>query len=132
MLCFPMLAKINFVKHNTIKDNFKKKVIIDEFGNVKPRTIASTEVSIIDLVTPVARESPVFNFDDNLSTGLAAPKFDGRRRLSTIDLTSPGPQTQASFVFFLPQKFCGNSSKLLRKSFVSMGVQGCLLFLFLL
>ena len=42
------------------------------------------------------------------------------------------PQNPRQF-FFLPQKFCGNSAKLLRRSFViSMGVQGCLLFVFLL
>ena len=50
----------------------------------------------------------------------------------SVSLLFSGLKTQASFVF-LPQKFCGNSAKLLRKSFVlSMGVQGCLLFVFLL
>ena len=36
------------------------------------------------------------------------------------------PKTQASF--FFSQKFCGNVAGILRKNFVSMGVQGCLLF----
>ena len=39
------------------------------------------------------------------------------------------PKPKQVLFFFLPQKFCGNSAKLLRKSFViSLGVQGCLLF----
>ena len=48
----------------------------------------------------------------------------------SLFLTSKPKQ---NLFFFLPQKFCGNSVKLLRKSSViSMGVQGCLLFVFLL
>ena len=43
------------------------------------------------------------------------------------------PQNLSKICFFLPQKFCGNSAKLWRKSFIiSVGVQGCLLFVFLL
>ena len=54
--------------------------------------------------------------------------FGGRLPLfAKENLLTPKPK-QVLF-FFLPQKFCGNSAKLLRKSFVfSMDVQGCLLF----
>ena len=46
-----------------------------------------------------------------------------------IQVQNTDLKTEQVLFFFLPQKICGNSAKLLWKSFViSMGVQGCLLF----
>ena len=47
--------------------------------------------------------------------------------LIVVTITGYDPQNPSKF-FFLPQKFCGNVAGIPRKNFVSMGVQGCLLF----
>ena len=48
-------------------------------------------------------------------------------RLEAKIFAIPELKTQASF-FYFPQKFFGNVAGIPRKNFVSMGVQGCLLF----